>query len=336
MRTITRGDLMSAACRQENCTVGETGTCLLNNDPAICPNHILGTIEVNEQTAPPLKEPERNPQFPRSLTLTSIQVEELMAGRYCRLVGILGAPDAGKTAALVSLYLLLSRGQLNGVRFADSQSLLAFDEISHGARRWNDGHMPDQLTVHTELNEGRSAGFLHLRLLPDTGNAVDLLLPDLPGEWTTAMIDSGRVDRWNFLKGADVIWLMVDGRQLLTASTRQLALHRTKLLMQRLAAFVSSTLPIILVVTRRDGGEINQNTLDELSHEAVNQSLNLRILQIASFADAGSIRPGTGIAELIDASIESDSDNPVLWPHTSQNESQSRAMMRFRAGGGHD
>ena len=29
---------MPNECRQENCTVAETGTCLLNNDPATCPN----------------------------------------------------------------------------------------------------------------------------------------------------------------------------------------------------------------------------------------------------------------------------------------------------------
>src|SRR5206468_4014081 len=110
--------------------------------------------------------------------------------------------DAGKTAALVSLYLLVSRDKLGGRHFADSRSLMGFDQISHGARRWNEGALPDQLTVHTELGDDRSAGFLHLRLRSDDGETVDILLPDLPGEWTAALIDSNRVDRLEFLKTA--------------------------------------------------------------------------------------------------------------------------------------
>src|ERR1700754_976372 len=320
---------MSNACRQENCTVGETNACLLNNDPATCPNRIPATLDIDAQISPPLKGPERNPQFPRSLSLTPIQVEELMANRYCRLIGILGAPDAGKTAALVSLYLLVSSGRLTGMRFADSRSLLAFDEISHGARRWNEGRMPDQLTAHTELNDDRSAGFLHLRLKPDEGESIDLLLPDLPGEWTTAMVDSARVDRLEFLKAADIIWLMVDGRQLITAKTRQLSLHRAKLLMQRLATHVSPATPVILVITRRDEGEVSQNTLDELMTEATNRGLNLKVDQIASFDREGEIAPGTGIRELIDATVASVADISEFWPDTSNNR-QTRAIMRFR------
>ena len=129
----------------------------------------------------------------------------MMGRRYFRVVGILGEPDAGKTASLVSLYLLLSRGKLTGFKYADSRTLMAFQEISQGALRWNEGEHPQQLTTHTKLADGRSAGFLHLRLMPTEGSeAVDLLLPDLPGEWTTALTDSNRFDRLDFLKGADV------------------------------------------------------------------------------------------------------------------------------------
>ena len=60
-----------------------------------------------------------------------------MAQRYVRLVAILGEPAAGKTACLVSLYLLLARGRLEGFAFADSTTLRGFEEISRGARRWN-------------------------------------------------------------------------------------------------------------------------------------------------------------------------------------------------------
>src|SRR4029077_3525643 len=131
---------------------------------------------------------------------------------------------AGKTAALVSLYLLASRAQLRGFGFADSRTLMAFNEISQGALDWNEGKLPDQLTQHTELADDRTAGFLHLRLRhEESEETCDFLLPDLPGEWTTSFVDKDRNDRLQFLKRADVIWLMMDGAQLRDTSQRHWA-----------------------------------------------------------------------------------------------------------------
>jgi hypothetical protein len=325
---------MSAACTQENCTVGETGACLLNNDPAACPHRVRGEgdlpPDVKAETAP-LQEPPKNPRFPLSDTLSPSQARELMASRYCRLIGILGAPDAGKTAALVSLYLLLARDRLGDVHFADSRTLMSFDEISAGARRWNEGTIPEQMTVHTELKDDRSAGFLHLRLKRDGQDPLDMLMPDLPGEWTTSLIDNNRVDRLQFLNGADLVWLMIDGRQLATLETRQWTLHRTKLLMQRLAPLANPAAPVILVITRRDKTEIEPATLGELKSQAEALGLAMTIVQIASFADEGDIEAGTGILELVLASIQPPAGEQPFWPDSEPLGNDERAILRFRA-----
>ena len=322
---------MNAACNQEDCTVAETGVCLLNNDSATCPNR----LPILEMKAPvdigaELPSPKKNPSFTRSQTLTPTQTRSLMSKRYCRLVGILGAPDAGKTASLVSLYLLVARGRLTGFKYADSQSLMAFDGISQGARRWNEGKLPDQLTTHTEMADDRNAGFLHLRLKSDSGDTSDLLLPDLPGEWSTAMVDSKRVERLDFLKRADVVWLMVDGRQLSEPSTKQWALHRTKLLMQRLADLVSPPPPVILVVTRRDQGEPDEKTIQVLREEARKFNLDLDVIMIASFADNTATAPGAGIAELIGATTKPTPRSTAFWPSENVAIENDRAIMRFR------
>ena len=60
-----------------------------------------------------------------------------MGERYVHLVGILGEPNAGKTGCLVSLYLSVTQRCLDGISFADSSTLMGFEEISQGARRWN-------------------------------------------------------------------------------------------------------------------------------------------------------------------------------------------------------
>lgn len=325
--------IMAGTCNQDNCTVAETDTCLLGNDPKTCP-HRTASASVEAQIEPPLSEPAKRPRFPLSLTLTPDLTREMMGGRYCHVVGIVGAPDAGKTAALVSTYLLTSRGRLSGFEYADSRSLRAFDEISQGARHWNEGKLPDQLTVHTELADDRTAGFLHLRLRPAAGaDSVDLLLPDIPGEWTTALVDSSRVDRLQFLKRADVIWLMVDGLQFAKPATRQLALHRTKLTMQRLAALLDPSPPVILVTTRRDkAASVGPDVVEALKAEAISRGIDLEFLEIASFADVGETTAGAGIPELIAASIRRPgSSSPDFWPAPSRAAAtESRAMMRYR------
>src|SRR3546814_773327 len=177
-----------------------------------------------------------------------------MTNQYCRLVGILGAPDAGKTAVLVCLYLLLASQKLAGYEFRNSGTLLAFEEISRGARRWKQGDSPGEMTQHTEARDERAAGFLHFRLVrTETNDVADILFPDLPGEWSTSLIDLNRSDRLDFLRSADVIWIMIDGVELAERTTRQTALHRTGLLLQRIRTMLGPNLrPIRLVISRRD------------------------------------------------------------------------------------
>jgi hypothetical protein len=208
---------------------------------------------------------------------------------------------------------------------------MAFNEISQGARDWNEGKLPDQLTVHTERADDRSAGFLHMRLVrQDRNEPVDLLLPDLPGEWSQEMVDKNRIDRLDFLKAADVVWLMMDGTQLLQATTRQFALHRMKLLMQRLAELVVPPPPVVLVLTRLDQGEVAQQLIEPLRNEARLRNIDMTVVQIASFADAGAVAPGFGLADLIAASCQSAAGITQSWPSSSAVVQEERAMMRYR------
>jgi Double-GTPase 2 len=251
-----------------------------------------------------------------------------------RLVGVLGSPDAGKTAILVSLYLLLCRGKLQDFKFADSVTLRAFDEISRGARRWNGGQPPEQMTNHTEDPDERTAGFLHLRLRDrKSGARHDILLPDLPGEWSTSLIDSNRVDRLNFLKAADVIWITVDGRQLIQSQTRQQVLHRTGLLLQRVSEFLNPKVPpVFVVISHNDEGNPSDASLQKLQAEATRLNLAIKILQVASFSDNDAVAPGMGIAELIDASLASSSSTAsgTLWPDSIGIDG-TRQFLNFRA-----
>ena len=325
---------MIAGCSQDGCSVAETGICALELDP--CPHRTNIDFEVGNEgdgaridLSAPIVVPPRNPTFPLSLTLSPEGARKLMAERYCHLVGIVGAPDAGKTAAIVSLYLMLAKAELSGFRYANSETLRGLDEISRGARQWNEGQLPDQLTERTEMVDDRQAGFLHVRVRSIAGEMRDLLLPDLPGEWSNALIESNRTDRLDFLGRADVIWLMVDGRQLTTPRFRQHALHRTKILMQRLAAFLRPLPPVILVITRIDQVEVPESTLQSLRDEATSLGLDMSIAKVASFADPAVMKAGTGIAELIKASVADAGGATKLWPADGNLQNRERSILRF-------
>jgi hypothetical protein len=309
---------------------------LLNNPPESCPERIglSGTAIVAAETLtiPSLPTPTERPRFPHSFTLSPNEIEPLTRRRYHHLIAILGAPDAGKTAILVSLYLLLANNKLKGYQIADSATMMAFDEISRGTRRWNKGNAPEQMTTHTELPDERTPGFLHLRLkrFSDT-KLIDLVLPDLPGEWTDSFIDQSRTDRLSFLQGADTIWVTLDGDEL--ARLRQQVLHRTHLLFQRIAKFLTPTIPpVILVISHLDRGQPEQRSVTSLTEEATRQGISLTIVNVASFSDSDNVQPGTGLLQLLGESlkIESDLVVPPFWPQVSQHL-PARFVLRFQA-----
>lgn len=338
---------MSTACRFDGCTVGDTGRCALEKDPETCPNRVAGVAVVDldgspsidvvsgrsagDFGAPVLEAPADTPTFPPSTTLGLEMVDEMMASRYVTVVGILGDPESGKTAALASLYLLVSNSQLEGWSFADSRSLMAFEEIARGARRWNEGNPPDQMTVHTEMADERRPGFLHLRLRRESDNkCIDLALPDIPGEWTRALVRTSRSDRLQFLKSADVIWLFVDGRTLNDKVQRQGVITRLGQLGGRLRAFMDGGVPrLLLVLTHRDQEETPADIIVRVHAEMAKHEVNIDVMPVASFSEVMNFSPGFGLPALINATVAGLTPSLSFWPSTKPHPS-GRNFLTYR------
>jgi len=295
---------MDAVCKQPECTVGQTGICVLNNDAATCPERVdLLQPEVGDELA--LPSPEVRPRFHSASELGLADANRLMAQRYCHVIGILGAPKAGKTALLVSLYLLAAVNKLNGFRFADSLSLMAFERLSQGARKWGTGAMPAQMTTHTSLADPRQPGFLHLRLRRTAGTSVyDILLPDLPGEWTDEFLNRNVRKRLEMLLRSDALWIVVDGAKLSAPATRNETIHRTKLIFERIVEFCGPVqVPVLLLLTRLDTVVAPQNAVDQLIAHGKSVGLSVKSIGVASFSDSDQTAPGTGLAETIEQSV---------------------------------
>lgn len=335
---------MSAPCLKSGCTHGATGICLLNYEPASTCPVLRGEYPADEDapnaatteistapTKPAGKAREGDegstadvkPLNPKTvvanlkpLTPTKVQLNparelgldglaRLAARRPVRLIGLLGSPDAGKTMALVSMYLLAAARRLEGYEYRNSESAFAFDDLSRGARAWAQGEMLDQVVPHTELADERRPGFLHLRLHSTSiGTAVDLAFPDLPGEWTETLINKNVYDRLSFLKNADVIWIFVDGERLANLEFGHDICGLTVGLIGRLAENLPAPVPLKLVVTRADQYvEIPTMMLDPIREEAAERGYELEIHEIISVDRANETRSGKGISGLLDASV---------------------------------
>lgn len=340
---------MSRSCGFEGCTVDETGVCALERDPATCSNRITNdsaetapdNLQDDEKAAsadnerlgaPVLNQPESTAAFPSSRALGLEDLNAMMATKYVNVVGILGDPESGKTACLASLYLLLSHAKLEGWSFADSKSLTAFDEIARGARDWNNGTAPEQMTVHTELADDHGPGFLHLRLIRHTdGRRVDFALPDIPGEWTQALVSSAQADRLEFLKSAEIIWLVLDGRSLADIERRHGVIARVGQLTGRLKTMLDGQdLRLIIVVTHHDLQPVDDSVAKRLQTELARRGVEAKIVGVAPFSDQpDTVPPGYGIAELINLTAGQKLERPILWRATEPAES-NRAYLNYR------
>lgn len=339
---------MSRACTFEGCTVGETGVCALEHDPAACKhraaarNLTVSSAEafaaesvtagpIGDLGAPVLEKPSSAASFPSSRTMGPESISGMMGSRYVTVVGILGDPESGKTACLASLYLMVANAQLEGWSFADSRSLMAFEEIARGAREWNEGQPPDQMTVHTEMADERRPGFLHLRLVRRAdGRRVDLAFPDLPGEWTTALVSTARTDRFEFMKSAEAVWMVVDGRALVDKERRQGVISRLGQLAGRLRTIFDGTIPrLMIVVTHRDHGELDGSIANRIAAELTKREVVARIHQVAPFSKHDDVRAGFGLAELVEATVAPPQAGGEFWPSSEPHEC-SRSYLNFR------
>jgi len=342
-------------CRLSECTFNVTGACVMNRPVEQCANRRDpgetekgGEEDEIAENAPPaglstserpridfgsavLTRPAETPTLPSSLTMGLEEATALMSSRHTTLVGILGLPSSGKTAALVSAYLLLAKGKFEGYEYTDSASLMAFEQISRGSRIWAEGDEPAQLTTHTEMADDRQAGFLHFRLrrLKDR-RFFDMLVPDLPGEWSRALIDKGDAERFAFLGSASVIWLMVDGRAFADAQKKRYATYRAEMLVERLSEILPLPRPrIILVPSWRDIGEFPADAYQSICEEGRKYGMQIALAPIASFS-FGDVPPGSGIASLIDMTLNHDRPAPEFWPDSRT--LGGRTLSSFRSG----
>jgi len=300
------------ACLKPDCTFGLTGTCIESiDDPTRkCPN--LKATDAssepeqqvgNEGDTHPVANPAR--QFPTGLELGLNQAARIMRSRYTRLIGVLGQAEAGKTCLFTSLYLQLTgRNLCPKYRFAGSETLLGFEQRARHLRDWTQGRVPDQIVDRTHLGNPRSPAFLHLAFHDDSGTRHDVLLPDLPGEWTTRLLsDASTAERFGFLRRSDIVLLALEAPQFANRRTRNNAITDATHLLARLSDDISvpRSIPLVLAVTKCDetDGSAPQD-VQKIADAALNRGYSVSTIPLAAFPRNGTTVPlGFGIDALV-------------------------------------
>lgn len=311
--------MATGTCEKPGCTVAETNKCLLSHDDVTaCPNfRTAGALVETVDTM--VSPPEPGPTvplaalssavrfFPTGLELGTEDVAEIMRARYGYVVGILGSWNAGKTCFLLSLYLMASRGALPpAYLFASSQTLPGFEARARHIRNWAGGPLPEQLADHTRLDDPRKPAFLHLGLREASGakRSFDLMLTDLPGEWSKNLIDrAATAPRFAFLRRADGIIVVVDG-PLLESNSRHSELQRSRHLLQRLvdSVGVDKRTPLVLLVSKCDLLQMKRPAVvDELDQYAKSLGLSPEVVLCAAFSRTPqTVANGLGVFETLE------------------------------------
>jgi hypothetical protein len=117
--------------------------------------------------------------------------------------------------------------------------------------------LPEQLADHTVLADPRKPAFMHLALdrPAQPGKRVELLISDLPGEWSSELVNrADAAKRFEFLERADAVVVVVEGPRISQKTSRHVEVMNVKLLLQRLAESVKvdPQVPLVLLVSKCD------------------------------------------------------------------------------------
>lgn len=277
---------MAGKCSQKTCYPDDTG-CNVEGYLNIldCKYYNKGKSEETKNLTPK-EEIYRIPWTGNSLGLTDLSF--LTASSKPILIGITGVASAGKTTFLAALYCLLRHGRKIGdYSFNGSLSLIGWEDIAWYLSWKENGNI--QFPPHTTSNAGRVPGLLHLILKNSSGEKIDLVFTDAPGEWfdhwrNNVHSENSKGAKW-IHDHSDAFLLFADS-EMLIGSKRGQAKLQINSVADRILENIGSR-PIGLIWSKSDN-EIPHSTKDQiLRHIEQNSCLHFNQFNV-------SVKEGTG------------------------------------------
>lgn len=312
--------------KEPDCTARDTSTCLLSKELTACEFVRFDTAEE------PANLPSKNKrQFHTGLELGLDEARTVMRARDTTVVGVFGQQFAGKTCLLSSVYLLLAHGLLlPEFSFAGSLSLEAFERRVRKVREWKEGAFPEKLSDHTKLDDERQPALLHMRV-KGADEIRDILITDLPGEWTKKAADrSDFAKKLGFLPRCDAFIYVVDG-ELLSGSERRVQLNSAELFLDRISSLSPDPgRPFVVAVSKCDklGGLEVPEFGRTIAEHAESLGFVSRGIATSSFSSIASVPSGSGVSEILRSVLL---PRPPLIPRSEIPRSRARSFLQFRA-----
>ena len=264
----TSATALAFKCENSICEVSEKGNCADGfTPPEACPH--FGKVrdvlaELEKSLSPSVLAPTGFPASSIKLSdgegLTIESVNLLMRQRPTKIIVIAGDKGSGKTTLITSIYGQFLKGPYVAHAFAESRSILGFEELCHFSRMASGLPRPD--TMRTSL--ASNIKFYHLGVVSkeEPSTRQDLLLSDRAGEfYTKARDNSEALENLPELKKATVLVLLLDGQRV---SNPKEFTNVTENLQQMLRSFCDggylSTESIVqIVTTKTDTWETSDN-----------------------------------------------------------------------------
>ncbi len=299
-------------CANPDCRVAQTGRCVEGLPLDACPRYGRKLNEADEGEAGDKEEragsEKKSIALAAAETLKLAEASKLLRAGDARVVAILGPTDSGKTSLIASLYDLFQEGPVEGIEFARSWTLHAFEQTCHDARmssRRGEPHM-----IRTPRGEVR---FYHLEIGGGTaGDGLALILGDRAGEeYREAADDPSIAVAFSEVVRADSLAVLVDGERLLDSGGRHNVVSEIKLMLQALrdGGALRFGSRLALVLTKLDAvrdsahGERAIRDFDSLFVDLCRlfgDALSMiERFQIAASPKTDALARGTGIPDLL-------------------------------------
>lgn len=219
-----------------------------DSEPALASLGAPNTVADPIARSPEIPPHSARVQLGAGWALSAERASTITMRRRTRVVVVAGMPRSGKTTLIAGLYGRFLIGPFAGYSFKWSDTLVAFEDISHLARNASRGQFAD--TTRTKS----APTYLHLELVNELGHAEDLLYADYWGEtFKLFRSDATMADQLSVISRADHFILLVDGDKL-TGPERHSAARDASTIFRRVseAALLSAAQRVDVVVSKWD------------------------------------------------------------------------------------
>lgn len=256
-------------------------------------------------------DPDKHVHLSSGLELSTAEAAAVLNREGGTVVAFIGFRETGKTSLFSSLYNLFQYGPIDGLYFAGSDTLVAFEERCHDTRLASGRDIPV-----TSRSEKKGVHYLHMKVVDSkAGNqALTFLFADRSGEYfKDATNDTAVCAEFVELPRADSIVLLVDGEKILRREERHVVLSNCGALVKTLIdnGRLTAKDRVDVVLSKVDSIQSaldadKDATLaayasftDNFKTRFANKLLEISFWEVAACPKSGGLKVGTGIESLI-------------------------------------